>query len=127
MFFDFSQLTKFSYFFDKNPGGEFLSGYFLLIFFGLAIFAGSIFKKFFAQKKYLKKSGRSQFGKFIFLGICGEIAVAARFSAVPVFSMRAILWLIFLATIFFAIATFWRIRREYKKRLASVAREKNKF
>ena len=124
MNFDFSQLLDLNYYLDKNPGGDFIIGYALLVFFVLAIFARPIVLGFVPDNKYFRKSIRRKFGKFVFLGILGTIFVSARFSTVPVFSMRLFLWTTFLLTILFGIFTFLRIRKEYTGRIDAVEREK---
>jgi len=121
--FDFSQLASSEYFFDKNPGGDFLLGYPLLVFFLLAIFVRGFCRKRAEGDKYFKKSIRKKFGLLISSGIVGVVLVLARFSAVPVFSMRLFLYLTAIATVIFAIRAFFRISREYRKRMDSLKRE----
>ena len=101
-------------------------GYLLLAFFIALIFLPSTIKKMAVHKKALKKSMKNRLGKFIFLGIIGVILVAARFSGVPGFSMRLWLYLVFVGTLIAIGYTFYRVMKDYKKRLASVEREKNK-
>jgi len=124
MDFDFSRLLTLHYFLDRNPGGDFLIGYALLVFFILVIFARPIILKFTPENKYFRKSARRKFGKFVFLGILGVIFVSARFSTVPVFSMRLLLWLTFLLVLLFGVQTLLRIRKEYRTRIEAVEREK---
>lgn len=126
MDFDITRLFTLPYYMDGNPGGEFLLGYLLLAFFIAALFARPLVKKFTPDNKYFRKSMRNKFGKFIFFGITGLILVAARFSAVPFFSMRLWLYLTFGLTIGFAVRTWWQIRGEYADRLDAVEREKKK-
>jgi len=123
---DFTKLASANYFLDKNPGGDFLFGYGLLLFFIFILFIGSITKKIGPKNKYFKKSVRKQFGKFIVLGVCGLILVLSRFSAVPFFSMRLFLYFVFLLSLILLITTFFSIAKMYKKRLNSVEREKTK-
>ena len=115
-----------NYFLDTNPGGEFILGLPLLIFFVVAIFAKSFFKTKISADKYFKKSCRRRFWRITVFGVLGVILVAARFSEVPFFSMRLFLYLIFGSTILVALFTFFQIFRDYKKRLNSVRREKCK-
>ncbi len=126
MNFDFTRLLTPAYFLDKNPGGDFLLGYGLLAFFIMVLFAKTIVRRFGPENKYFRKSIRHGFGKFIALGIAGLILVASRFSAVPVFSMRLWLWIVFGLTVIFGILIFFRVRREYGQRLSAVEREKHK-
>ncbi len=127
MGFEFSRLITTNYFFDKHPGGEFIPGYFLIIFFLIVIFYGRIFASIAANNKYLKKSGRKKFGKFVFLGSLGETFLAARFSAVPFFSMRFFLYTTIILILFFTVKNSIEIIRSYKKRINSVARERLKI
>jgi len=126
MDFDFNRLLSVDYFLDKTPGGDFLIGYLLLIFFVLAIFSKSVLKKIFPDNKYFRKSIKKKFGKFIALGIIGLILVSARFSGVPVFSMRLLLYVVFLFTLILGIITLFKVRAEYLKRIGSMKREKEK-
>ncbi len=126
MDFDFTRLLTADYFLDKTPGGEFLMGYLLLIFFVLAIFSKSVLKRFVPDNKYFRKAIRKKFGKFVALGIIGLVLVSARFSGVPVFSMRLLLYIIFLLTLGFEIQTLFKVRAEYLKRIGSMKREKEK-
>jgi hypothetical protein len=126
MGFDLSRLITTSYFFDKHPGGDFNIGYFLIIFFLIVIFWGKIFALISTDNKYLKKSGRKKFGKFVFLGLLGESFLAARFSAIPFFSMRFFLYATILLIFFFAFKNAIEIIKNYKKRINSVARERFK-
>ncbi len=126
MYFDFTRLLTAEYFLDKTPGGDFLMGYLLLIFFVLAIFSKSVLKRFFPDNKYFRKSIRKKFGKFVALGIIGLILVSARFSGVPVFSMRLLLYIVFLMTLGLEIKTLFKVRSEYLKRIGSIKREKER-
>ena len=124
MNFDLSQLLTSHYFLDKTPGGEFLVGYALFAFFIIAIFAKSILRNLGPKNKYFRKSIRKGFGKFIALGVAGLIFTSARFSGVQVFSMRALLYIVFLPTLVFGIWKLITIYKEYTKRMRSVSREK---
>jgi len=126
MYIDFSQLLSADYLFDKNPGGDFLLGFPLLIFFFLVLFSKSFLKVKASSDKYFKKSIKKKFGRFVALGIVGLVLTAARFSAVPVISMRFVLYLVFILTLLTLFYTCFQIRKEYKKRLSSVEREKIK-
>lgn len=126
MNWDFSQLLTSFYFFDRNPGGEFLIGYVLLAYFIFLIFLPNIVKSFSVKNKYLKKSLKKRLGKFIFFGVAGVILVASRFAIVPGFSMRIWLYLVLFGSLVFLIVTFLQVFCDYKKRLNSVAREKKK-
>lgn len=126
MNWDFSQLLTFYYYFDKNPGGDFSIGYALLVFFVFLILLPFFVKNLSLKNKYLKKSMKKRFGKFIFFGVGGIILVASRFVMVPGFSMRIWLYLVFVGAIVFLFITFFQIFLNYKKRLKSVKREKNK-
>ncbi len=124
MHFDLSQLLTSYYFLDKTPGGDFLIGYALLAFFIIAIFSKSLLRRFGPKNKYFRKSTKSGFGLFIALGIAGLIFTSARFSGVPIFSMRLLLYLAFVPTVVFGILKLIKIYKEYKKRIRSVNREK---
>ncbi len=126
MEFELSRLITTNYFFDRHPGGEFTIGYYLIIFFLLVMFFGRFFTSIAANNKYLKKSGRKKFGKFVFMGFIGEAFLAARFSTVPFFSMRFFLYATILLIIFFAIKNSTEIIRDYKRRVDSVSRERFK-
>ena len=126
MNWDFSQLLQSAYYFEKNPGGDFLIGYILLAYFVLLIFLPGIVKGLVSKNKYLKKSIKKRLGKFIFFGVGGIIFVASRFGLVPGFSMRIWLYLVFLGSIFALFFTFTKVFLDYRKRVASVEREKSK-
>ncbi len=121
---DLSQLFTAHYYFDMNPGGDFLIGFALLAFFILSMFVGRMANKAAHGDKYLKKSMKKQFWAFPFLGSLGIVAVLSRFAGVPAFSMRAFLYLVFVGIIVLAVFKGLKINREYKKRLASAARSK---
>jgi hypothetical protein len=124
MYFDLSQLLTSHYFLDKTPGGDFLIGYALLILFIVAIFFKSILRYLGPKNKYFRKSIRKGFGKFIALGVTGLIFTSARFSEVPVFSMRLLLYIVFIPTVVLGILKLVKIYKEYKKRIHSADREK---
>ena len=124
MNFDFSQLLTAHYFLDKTPGGDFLIGYALLVFFILAIFSKSLLRQIGPKNKYFRKTIRKGFGKFVMLGVAGLIFTSARFSGVPVFSMRLLLYIVFLPTLVFGILKLVKIYKEYQKRMKSADREK---
>lgn len=124
--FDLTQLFQWSYYTNFNPGGDFILGYGALIFFFALIFAPGVVKKMAVKDKYLKKSIKKRFWAFPILGTIGVILVASRFSEVPGFSMRLWLYLVVLGSVALAIYTTVRILKDYKKRLQSVEREKEK-
>ncbi len=126
MDFSLGRLLTTEYYLDINPAGDFLPGFFFLIFFLGLIFLRSIIKKFAPDSKYFRKSIKKKTGKLIVLGILGFIFVIARFSAVPYFSMRIWLYLTFLLSLIFGIMTCQKVSKEYQKRLASVDRETQK-
>ena len=126
MTFDFSRLLTLSYFFERNPGGDFLPGFFLLAFFILVMFSGTFMRKYAADNKYLRKSIRKKFWMFPVLGVLGVISVLSRFAAVPFFSMRAWLYGILVVTLALLLIVLLKVSREYRKRLRSVAREREK-
>lgn len=119
---DFSLLLTSHYYLDVNPGGDFIIGFGLLLFFVLIMFLGRFSQKMARGNKYLRKSMKKKFWAFPFLGALGIIAVLSRFGGVPVFSMRLFLYILFVGIILLALIVFYRIRREYKIRIASVAR-----
>lgn len=123
---DLSQLFTAHYYFDVNPGGDFLIGFALLAFFIISMFAGSMANKAASGNKYLKKSMKKQFWAFPFLGVLGIIAVLSRFGGVPGFSMRVILYALFLGTIILAVCKAIKIHRAYQKRVSSAARSSKK-
>ncbi len=120
--FDITNLMTAEYFFNRAPGGDFLLGYPVLIFFVLVLFVKTFLYKKASQDKYFKKTIRKGFGKFKFLGVTGIILCLARFGDVPFFSMRFLLYVTLVATIVFLIKEGLRVKRDYKKRLDSVAR-----
>jgi len=124
MYLDLSQLLTAHYFLDKTPGGDFLIGYVLLAFFIVAIFLKSLLRQLGPKNKYFRKSIRKGFGKFVALGIAGLIFTSARFSEVPVFSMRLLLYIVFVPTIVLFVLKLVKVYKEYKKRKNSVDREK---
>lgn len=124
--FDFTQLFTTYYYFQKSPGGDFLTGYALLIFFIVLIMVPTLVRKFGPSNKYFKKSIKRRLGKFIFIGVLGLIAVLARFAEVPVFSMRVWLYILFLLGIGCAIWTGVTIKKDYQKRQDAAQREKKK-
>ena len=123
---NFSKLFSLSYLLDKNPTGDFLWGFPLLAFFLISLSIGSILKNPAKKNKYLKKSLRKKLWPFQVLGAIGIMLVLARFSNMEALSRPIFLVLIVLITIFFAGFTFWRVRKEYKRRVASAEREINK-
>ncbi len=121
---DFSLLLTSHYYLDVNPGGDFLIGFALLIFFILIMFTGRMARKAAHGNKYLRKSMKKKFWAFPFLGVLGIIAVLSRFSGVPGFSMRVFLYVILLGIIVLGLVVTYRIHREYCRRVASVTRER---
>lgn len=119
---DLSLLLTAHYYFDVNPGGDFLIGFALLAFFITAMFFGKIAKNIAKGNKYMRKSMRKQFWAFPFLGALGIVSVLSRFSEVPVFSMRIFLYAIFFGIILLLICKTLKIKRSYKKRIASAER-----
>ncbi|MCF7846937.1 MAG: hypothetical protein K9M51_02765 [Candidatus Gracilibacteria bacterium] len=126
MQWDFSRLLNSHYYFDATPGGDFLPGFLLLVFFLLVMFLGSFVKNYARRDKYLKKSIKKKFWMFPFLGVLGIIFVFARFAAVPFFSMRFFLYVTIFLTLGCGVWAFVRTSREYRKRLNSVTREYQK-
>ena len=126
MNWDLNQLLTTQYFFEQNPGGEFIPGYALLIFFILLLFLPGMIQKMANSNKALKKTVKKGLGKFIFLGIIGIILVASRFSAVPSFSMRLWLYLTLGTTLVCGTITFVKMIRAYRTRVNSMNREKEK-
>ncbi len=112
-----------SFLMEPLPEGDFLVAFPLLGFFVLATFAGSFLRQKARHNKYLKKSIRKRFGKFIFLGVIGLFLVASRLALIPYFSMR--LWLIIITTLTLVLGLFTmiKVRKDYKKRQASARRE----
>lgn len=123
---DFSKLVDADYYLTSNPGGDFLLGYLLFLFFIGLLFLESTYAKKASHDKYFKKSMRNRFWKFYFLGGIGIALVLARFAAVPSFSMRLWLYLTFIGSVVILAMTHFNIQKEYKKRLGSVEREKSK-
>lgn len=119
---DLSLLLTAHYYLDMNPGGDFLIGFALLLFFVLIMFLGRFSLKMASGNKYLRKSMKKKFWAFPFLGALGIISVLSRFGGVPIFSMRLFLYILFVGVILLAGGVFFRIYREYKIRIASVAR-----
>ena len=123
---NFSELFSLSYLLDKNPTGDFLWGFPLLAFFLISLSIGSILKNPAKKNKYLKKSLRKKLWPFLILGALGIIFVLARFAQMEALSRPIFLVLTVLITVIFAGFTFWRVHQEYKRRVASAARERNK-
>ena len=121
---DLSQLFTTFYYFDTNPGGDFLIGFLLLAFFIAVIFTKSFAKSFSEENKYLQKSLKKKLWLFSYLGSIGVILILFRFAGVPFFSMRAFLYGIIVLILGFAAWSGIRIWNEYNKRIASVKREK---
>lgn len=121
---DFSLLLTPHYFFDVNPGGDFLIGFALLAFFILTLFVGRIARKLAGSNKYLRKSMKKKFWAFPFLGVLGIVAVLSRFGGVPAFSMRIFLYGILVGIILLGIGMTYKIQKEYKRRMASVSRSR---
>ncbi len=126
MYFDLARLATTQYYLDPNPGGDFILGYFLLIFFIALCFVGSLTQPFIAKNKYLRKSFKNQLWKFYILGSLGVILVLSRFAAVPGFSMRLWLYIVLALTLIAGATTFCNVRARYQKRMKSVEREKKK-
>jgi hypothetical protein len=121
---DFSLLLTPNYYFDANPGGDFLIGFALLAFFILTLFLGRIARNMAHGDKYLRKSIKKKFWAFPFLGVLGIISVLSRFGGVPGFSMRIFLYVILLGIVLLTGGIVFKIRREYTRRMASVSRAK---
>ena len=123
---NFLQLFRLPYLLDKNPTGDFLWGFPLLAFFLLAMFIGNIMQNPAKKNKYLKKSLKKKLWPFQILGGIGIVLILARFSEMETLSMRIFLLITFLITIFLGTFTFWKVNKEYKRRLKSVKRAKLK-
>lgn len=126
MNWDFSLLLTWDYFFYNNPGGEFLVGYALLGYFVFLLFLPGIVKNLANHNKYFRKSIKKRLGKFIFFGLAGTILVASRFAAIPGFSTRVWLYLVFVGSVVALVWTGTRVFLDYRKRLNSVKREQSK-
>lgn len=120
---DLQNLGSLDYWFATNPGGEFILGYGLLVFFLVLFFVPSLLKAQGKGNKHLKKSMKKRLGVFLALSIIGLILVAARFSEVPVFSMRIWLYLVLALSLFFLVRNGRLIHKDYKRRQKSVERE----
>ncbi len=59
MMFDITNLMTAGYFFDNAPGGDFLLGYPVLIFFVLVFFVKAFLQKKASSDKYFKKTVRN--------------------------------------------------------------------
>lgn len=123
---DFSNFVSFSYYFDKNPGGDFLPGYVLLAFFIFLLFLPGLLKKKAEGNKYLKKSLKKRLWHFPILAVLGIILVSCRFAQVPGFSMRVWFILVLILSVVTAGYSMVKIYGDYRKRLDSVEREKKK-
>jgi hypothetical protein len=121
---DLSLLLTSHYYFDVNPGGDFLIGFALLVFFILVMFTGRFARKIAHGNKYLRKSMKKKFWAFPFLGTLGVIAVLSRFGGVPGFSMRIFLYVLLVGIILLVAGVSLKIRSEYLRRIASVSRMK---
>lgn len=123
---DFTSLLTLSYYIDTNPGGDFPLGIFCLVFFGIMLFIPGLLRAKAAGNKYLKKSIKKGLWKFLVLGGVGMILTLSRFGGVPVISMRLWLYLLVLLSVIFMLRRFRKMIMDYRKRLASVAREAGK-
>ena len=121
-----SQLTDWSYYTTFNPGGDFIFGYAALVFFILLIIAPGMIRKIAIKNKYLKKSIKRRFWAFPILGFIGIILVASRFSEVPGFSMRIWLYMVLVLSLLLGIYIAIKVFKDYKKRVQSVEREKER-
>lgn len=119
-------LFSWQYYMALSPGGDFLYGYALLLFFVLLFFSKKIVLMFGPKDKYFRKSLKKNFWYFSLLGALGTLLVVTRFAEIPYFSMRLWLYLVFFTSLFFLGRTIIRVVSAYKKRLASVKREKSK-
>lgn len=124
---DLTQLITSAYYFDANPGGDFLTGFVLLGFFIALMFATQIVRSIGPDNKYFRKSMKKKFWVYPFLGVIGTILVLARFGGVPGFSMRAWLFGTLLVSLSLGVRTLWRVHREYTRRKTSAQREAKKF
>ena len=70
---DFSLLLTSHYYFDVNPGGDFLIGFGLLVFFILVMFMGRFARNLARGNKYLRKSMKKKFWAFPFRNISHTI------------------------------------------------------
>lgn len=114
------------YLFTPVPSGDFYWGYAFFVFFLLLLFLPTLIRRLTPDSKYLRKSMRKKFGKFIAMGVVGLLLVISRFSQVPYFSMRILLFILLFLAIIFGIFTFFKIQKEYRERLSSVEREKQR-
>ncbi len=123
---NFSDLFSTTYLLDKSPQDDFLWGFPLLAFFILLLFIGNLLKSSAKKNKYFKKSIRKKLWPFQVLGGIGSVLVLARFSEMDILSRPIFVISIFVITIIFAVIQFFRIRKEYLRRLTSAEREKLK-
>ncbi len=124
--FDITQLSRLSYFFDRNPLGDFILGYFVLGYFILLLVIAKVLKKKSEKNKYLKKSIKKKLWVFYVFGGIGCVLILSRFSEVPFISMRIWLYLAVIASIVLGVRNLMLIRRLYLKRIASSERETEK-
>jgi uncharacterized membrane protein len=121
-----SEIFSLTYLLDKNPTGDFLWGFPLLAFFFLALSLSSILKNPAKKNKYLKKSLRKKLWPFQILGGLGIMLILARFSNMETISMPILLIAILVITIIFAGIQFFRVWKEYSRRITSAQREQDK-
>lgn len=108
------------------PEGEFLPGYALLVAFGLLLYLPILFRRGLGAEKYLKKSIRRRFRRNYIYGVLGMLCILGRFGEIPYASMP-ILWIILLTGgVIDTCFVIFSIVRDYRRRVASVQREKDR-
>jgi hypothetical protein len=123
---NFSSLFSLDYYLNPAPVGDFLFGYALLIFFVALFFMKTIYKAVGPKNKFFLKSLRKKFWIFPILSTVGIILVLARFSMVPYFSMRLLLFVVLALIFVLGLVTKLKIVKEYNHRRRSYERETGK-
>ncbi len=121
-------MSEISFWFTSNPPlGDFIWGYGALAFFIFLLLIPSFMKGISVKNKYLKKSTKKRLWPFLVIGGLGILLVLIRFGEIAFLSRPIYLLLVIIAGIVFGLYLFFKILRDYKKRLSSVKREKNKL
>ena len=120
-------MSEFSFWFTSNPPlGDFILGYMALGFFIFLLLLPSFLKSISIKNKYLKKSIKKRLWPFLVIGGLGILLILIQFSEVGILSRPIYLLLVFITGIVLMFYLIFKILRDYRKRLNSVVREKNK-
>ena len=123
---DLSLLLDWNYLTDPRPAGDFVFGFLALVWFGGLLCAKQFLSSKMKTDKHFRKSIKKKLWKFPLVGALGLIFVLARFGGVAGMSMRLLLLIVGLISLVLLVWTIVTVRRDYRMRIESVEREKNR-